>query len=317
MTFGVTGCQDRPAPGPPQKVTLAVAQLPHAALVHVAVARGYFASEGLAVSLVRVPFGKPALDAVLAGKADVATCAETPFVLAVLRGEQVSWLATIETSTENTVLVARTDAGISGPQDLAGKRVGYARGTNGEFFLDSLLVRNRVDRGAVQLVDLLPDGMADALVRRTVDAVAIWNPISARIGKKLGDSVRTFSAGDLYFESFGLVARPGFVREHPGLAERLLRALLRAEAFVRDQPREAVRVVAGETGLDPGETDASWRVFVFDVRLDQSLLPLLEEQARWAIRTGLVPPRETPNFLRSLELQPLLSVKSQAVTVMR
>lgn len=282
-----------------------------------AVAKGFFAAEGLAVTVLRVAFGKPALDAVLAGKADVATCAETPFVLAVLRGEQVSWIATIETSTENTVLVARTDAGIAGPRDLAGKRVGYARGTNGEFFLDSLLVRNRVDRGAVQLVELVPEGMEGALERRTVDAVGIWNPFSAQIAKKLGDSVRTFSAGDLYFESFGLVSRPGLVGEHPGLAEKLLRGLLRAEAFVRGQPREAALVVAEEAGLDPGETDASWKAFVFDVRLDQSLLPLLEEQARWAIRTGLVPPRETPNFLRFLELQPLLSVKSQAVTVMR
>ena len=291
--------------------------MPHAALVHLAIARGYFAGEGLAVTVLREPFGKLALDAVLSGKADVATCAETPFVLAVLRGGQVSWLATIETSTENTVLVARNDAGIAGPQDLAGKRVGYARGTNGEFFLDSLLVRNRVDRGAVQLVDLVPNEMAGALGRRTVDAVAIWNPISVRIGKELGDSVRAFSAGDLYFESFGLVSRQDLVREHPGLAEKLLRALLRAEAFVRDQPREAARVVAREVGLEPGETDEIWSVFVFGVRLDQSLLPLMEEQARWAIRTGLVPPRKTPNFLRFLELQPLLSVKSNAVTVLR
>ncbi len=313
----LVGCTDRKVSAPSEKVTLAVADLPHAALVHVAVANGYFAAEGLDVTLLRYPFGKVALDAAVEGKADLATCAETPFVLAVLHGAKLSWLASIETSSENTVLVARRDAGIVNPAGLAGKRVGYAKGTNGEFFLDSLLVRNSVAREAVQLVDLRPEEMMDAMARGTVDAVAIFSPISLRISKRLGEGAATFTARDLYFEAFGLVARRGFVRDHPGQAARFLRALLMAEAFFREKPDEARRIVASKVGIDPEEAGAIWSQFAFQVRLDQGLLPLMEEESRWAIRSGLAPPQGAPNFLESLDAGPLLAVKPDAVSIMR
>lgn len=313
----LVGCRGGRVEETPEKLTLAVAQLPHAALVHVAAAEGYFAAEGLDVTLLRFPFGKPALDALLEGKADLATCADTPFVLAVLQGRRLAWLATIETSTENTVLVARSDAGIPRASEIAGKRVGFARGTNGEFFLNSLMVRHRIARDAVVLVDLRPDEMSDALAGGVVDAVAIWSPISGRIVRRMGDGVRTFSAEDLYFESFGLVGTPDLANGNPVRAQKVLRALLRAESFVRRDRERARAIVAREAGLDREEVDASWKLFTFQLRLDQSLLPLMEEEARWAIRSGLAPPQETPNFLRSLAVQPLLTVSPDAVTVMR
>ena len=313
----LAGCRGGRVQEAPEKVRLAVAQLPHAALVHVAAAEGYFASEGIDVTLLRYPFGKPALDALTGGRADLATCAETPFVLAVLQGRGLAWLGTIETSTENTVLVARVDAGIARAAEIAGKRVGIARGTNGEFFLDSLMVRHRVARDSVVVFDLKPEEMADALAGGAVDAIAIWSPISGRIQKRLGDGVRTFSAEDLYFESFGLVGTPELVNVHPDRVEKVLRALLRAESFVRSHPDRARSIVAREAGLDPEEVAAIWKVFAFQLRLDQSLLPLMEEEARWAIRSRLVPPQETPNFLRSVAVEPLRTVNRDAVTVMR
>ena len=291
--------------------------MPHTALVHLAFAKGYFAAEGLDVTVLRFPFGKPALDAVLEGKADFATCAETPFILAVLQGRKALWLATIETSTANTVLVARSDAGITSPAGIRGKRIGYARGTNGEFFLNSLLVRHGLDDHDVQRVDLKPDEMSDAMARGLVDGVVVWSPINSRIAAQMGEGARTFSAQDLYFESFGIVARPEFARDHPGRASKVIRALLQAEAFARTSPAQTRDVVAREAGLDPRETEAGWKLFTYEVRLDQSLLPLMEEEARWAIRSGLVPRQETPNFLRSLDAGPLLSVKPDAVTIMR
>jgi ABC-type nitrate/sulfonate/bicarbonate transport system substrate-binding protein len=313
----LVGCLDKRDARPPDKLILAVPQLPHTTLVHVAAANGYFASEGLEVTLQRHQFGKLALDALLAGTADVAACAETPVVLAVLHGRQLSVLATIETSTENTVLLARADSGITSPALLPGMRVGVARGTNGEFFLDTLLVRHRVERTSVQLVDMTPEEMPDAMDRGAVDAVAIWSPVSTRIQDRMGARVRGFPAKDIYFESFDIVTRRGFVEERSGQAEKLLRALVRAEAFVREHPDQARRIVADATKLDSRQIGAIWGLFDFRVRLDQSLLLLMEEEARWAIRSGLVPRQDTPNFLSSLEAKPLRAVKPDAVQLMK
>jgi ABC-type nitrate/sulfonate/bicarbonate transport system substrate-binding protein len=57
------GMQGRPAvhSSPPEKLSIALPMLPHYALVHVAVAKGYFASEGLDVSIVTASHGVAAI----------------------------------------------------------------------------------------------------------------------------------------------------------------------------------------------------------------------------------------------------------------
>jgi NitT/TauT family transport system substrate-binding protein len=311
------GCEGKRVAGPPEKITLALAMLPNASLVHVAAAEGYFAAEGLEVTLQRHEFGKPALDAVLSGNADLATCAETPVVFAVLKSQQISVLATIAGATKNTAVVARKDAGISTPRNLAGKRVGVTRGTTGEFFLDTLLIRHGVDRESVHLVDLSPANMPDALAKGEVDAVTIWNPIIFDLQKLLGGGVTTFYADDIYFETFDVVARKGFVEQRLVAAKSVLRALLRAEAFVRSHPEKARRDTAAALKQDFAQVDASFEPFDFRVRLEQSLLVLMEEEARWAIRSGLVPRQDMPNLLTSLETEPLHAVKPAAVQLVR
>jgi len=58
-------------------------------------------------------------------------------------------------------------------------------------------------------------------------------------------------------------------------------------------------------------------LFEFHVRLDQSLVVLMEEEARWAIHAGLVPKQQMPNFLPSLAAEPLLAVSPGAVGLIR
>jgi NitT/TauT family transport system substrate-binding protein len=310
------GCGESHVQGPEEALTIANPLLPHGSLVHVAAANGYFASEGLAVTLQPHKFGRLALDSLLEGKADLAFCAETPVVFAVLRGRQVHVFATIASASKNTVVVARRDAGIASPKDLAGKRVGVTRGTNAEFFLDTLLVRHGMAIEEVQVVDLNPDAMPDALTRGVVDAVAIWDPVATALRRSLGGNAVTLSDDDTYTETWNLAGGPDFVARRPAAVQMVLRALLRAEEFFREDPDEARRAVAPALTAGPG-LDVTLGHFDFRVRLDQGLLVLMEEQSRWAIRSGLVPLQHAPNFLKTLEAKPLLAVKPEAVQLIR
>ncbi len=58
------------------------------------------------------PYGKTALKEVLEGKADFATVAETPVMFAIMKGEKISIIATIQTSSRNSAIMARKDKGI-------------------------------------------------------------------------------------------------------------------------------------------------------------------------------------------------------------
>ncbi|HEY2927545.1 MAG TPA: ABC transporter substrate-binding protein, partial [Albitalea sp.] len=47
---------------PPEKLSIALSTTPHAALLHIAAAQGYFADEGLEVTIAPVSHGKAAME---------------------------------------------------------------------------------------------------------------------------------------------------------------------------------------------------------------------------------------------------------------
>src|SRR5262245_59464517 len=96
--------QERSKAQPVERLTLAVTRYPGAAPAFVALAQGYFEQEGLKVTVQHHPTGKAALDAVLNGEAEVATAAELPVTLAVLKGYPVTIFATLSTQTDYAVL---------------------------------------------------------------------------------------------------------------------------------------------------------------------------------------------------------------------
>jgi NitT/TauT family transport system substrate-binding protein len=317
LLAATSGCTERRTAAPLEPITIASALLPNFRLVYVAQEKGYFASEGLAVTLRPHQFGKLALQSLLAGQADLATCAEVPVVFAELKGDPLSILASIGRSTKNNAVLGLKEAGIARPGDLVGKRVGVTRGTTGDFFLDTFLLRYGIDRRDVRLVDLLPEQMAGALARREVDAVATWTPTTIALQEQFGAKLGAYYVEDLHAEYSVLVGRRGLEQRRPEVLRKVLRALLRAEALFHDHPDEARRSATSAPGDQPGTLDSSLRQFEFRVRLDQSLLVLMEEEARWAIRAGLVPPQAPPNFLSTITPGPLLAVKPEAVGIIR
>ncbi len=304
-----------PPPGPPEKVTVAYPPVPLVSLFFVAKEKGFFAAEGLEVVPERHEFGRLALQSVLDGKADVATSADTPVMLAVAAGQPVAVLAEIGTSTRATGIVARKDRGIAGPMDLGGKRIGLTRGTTAEFFVDSFLQTRGIGSEEVVLVDLRPAEIVGALASGEVDAAAVWQESIEQALAALGGKGVTFFDETVYSDRFCVAAAPSFVKGRPGAARRLLRALLRAESFARENKGESVQLVARSISRDPAMLDRIWGAFDFRVRLDQALLVSLEDQTRWAVRAGLARGDSRPNYLEVIRPEVLRSVHPDAVGI--
>ena len=106
----------------------------------IALAKDYFKEEGLDATPQPYPFGKPALQAVIDGKADIATAGDTPIVFAVMDGQKITTLAVIQTSNRDKAILAKRDRGIAKPSDLKGKTIGLTLGTTGHFFASSFLL---------------------------------------------------------------------------------------------------------------------------------------------------------------------------------
>jgi len=159
-----TGCiQEQKYTGPVEKITVAIGTGPVTTLIHIASAKGYFENEGLDVVLQQHPSGKSAFNALVEGEADLATAAETPIMLAIMRGEKIGILATISSAEKNKMIVARKDKGISIPNDLKGKKIGVSVGTSADFFMDSFLVMHGISRDEVEVINVEANATVDTL----------------------------------------------------------------------------------------------------------------------------------------------------------
>jgi ABC-type nitrate/sulfonate/bicarbonate transport system substrate-binding protein len=312
-----TGCEPEKQTGLPEKIIIAYTTSVSDALVHIAFTKNYFAEEGLDAIPQRHATGKLALQSVLEGKADLASAADTPIMFAAMNGKKMSILATIETSDKNECILVRQDRGIMKPSDLKGKRIGLTRGTAGDFFGESFLAAEDINRKQVTIVNMSPDEMSAALGTGRVDAVSIWNPFLIQLKKESGAKARIFCDETVYTETLNIVAGRDFVGQHPEAVRRVLRALVRAETFASERPEEARRLVAEFIKADKAILDEVWNIFNFHVTLDQSLLMSLEDQSKWAMKQRLTKHTDMPNYLDFIYVEGLRAVKPGAVRIIR
>ena len=302
---------------PLQKITIACTLQPESSLVHIAMHNGYFTEQGLEIKPQLHTFGKSALTSILDRKADLATVAETPVVFAVLNGEKIAVIAKIVSSNKNNAIIARRDREIASPKDLIGKRVAVTPGTSGDFFMDSFFIANGILRKDVHIVGLKPEEMFDALTTGKTDAAATWNFPLLLLQKGLGNKGITFSDNEIYTETFNIVGQQDFVTKHPEIVQKFLRALIRADQFVDGHPEEAQGIVSAALHIDKNLVHEVWNGFNFHVSLDQSLLVVLEDETRWAIKNNLTKSKEMPNYFRYINANPLRAVDPSRVRIMR
>jgi NitT/TauT family transport system substrate-binding protein len=302
--------------GPPTPMTIAAnIRYVGTGLVFIAHVKGYFAHEGLHITLRPYITGKDALDAVLEGRAELATVADIPIMFAVMKGHPVSIVATISTVEKDPGVIGRKDKGILTPANLNGKRIGVTLGTSGHFMLDALLIRQKLSTDDVTLHDLQPQELADALLQGNVDAVATWEPYLGALRTQLGANGMIFYSEGIYELPFNIAGTRDYVVSHPEMIKKLVRALVRAERLCRDEPDAARQIIASAINVSRENLQEVWPSYRFNVTLDQSLLLTLEDETRWAIKNELTDRTNIPNYLDHFYLDALEAVMPAAVTV--
>ncbi|MDW7774216.1 MAG: NrtA/SsuA/CpmA family ABC transporter substrate-binding protein [Desulfobulbaceae bacterium] len=302
---------------PPETAILACVDTTAAGLIGIALRNGYFEREELEIDARSHDYGKTALESMLNGDADFATVADSPIMIAIMAGDKIYILATIQSATINNSIITLNDSGIRDPGDLRGKRIAATFGTTSESFLDAFLIANEIAGHEVQKINLEPLELHDALVNRRVDAVSAFQPYNIKLQDALGKQAVAFYDKNIYTSSFNIVARQEFVHENPEKVKRLLRALIRAEDFARKNPAQAQKIIAGYCGMSVSSIEAIWPDMHYRVSLDQSLILSLEDKSEWAVNNDIVKWQVTPNYLDYIYFKGLESVNPAAVRIYR
>ena len=219
-------------------------------------------------------------------------------------------------SDRELAIVARRDRGIASPSDLKGKRIVVSPGTIREYFLYTYLGINGISPNEVFIVRLPSLEHLDVLLSGRADAVSAWNPQTKKLQKELGDRSVTFTMTPPHSIIAVLSSRPDLPAQKPDKVKGILRALIRAEDFVRERPQESLKIVSDVIGMDPEHLGELWSAEDFKVTLGQSLVLALEDESEWAIKYGLTSAKKVPNYLDYIYFDGLKSVKPEAVRIL-
>lgn len=302
--------------GSREPIRIGLPREPIGSLLIVALDQDFFSAEGLDVTLVRdYPSGKRAIGGMFDGDVDITACAEVPVVLKSLRQQNFQLFATIGASANEIMIVARKDKGVQSPGDLRGKRIATQQGSAVHFFLHIFLLKYGLSEQDVDLSFLKAEELPEALVTDKIDAFSMREPFIGQAKGLLGDNAVVFSEPGLYLKTFHAVATHRFIQEKPEVMSRMIRGLLRAERFVRDDPDQARSSVAEKLQLPESELETVWPQLNLQVSLDQGILSSLEDKARWAIKNEITDQKTIPNFLNYIYAKALKQVRPERVTI--
>jgi NitT/TauT family transport system substrate-binding protein len=303
----------KPAETQPIRITYAMPLTVAAIPVYVALERGYWAKEGLAVDAQMFSAGRLALDALLGKNAQVMSVSETPLVHAILQGNKIFIVATV-TAHKEVKLIVRTDHGIRAPADLRGKKIATLPGTNSDYFMYRFLEANGISPRDAKITNMAPPEMVTALVGGDIDAYFAWEPHIYYARERIPGATAVYPPGNLYSGRHCVAMNQDFVAQHPEVVPKLIRGFIQAERYVAEHPAEARAIVVKRTGMDDAALRELWPEYHVAVQFDREFADILDSEARWARRVqGSADP--IPRMLDFVYTKALRDVRPASVSI--
>jgi len=227
----------------------------------------FFKEEGLTVELTRFNNFAPIMQAMTAGNLLVGDFGVAPSIIGLTRGLPLiaPFLTTFSTPSKpvERIMVMENSA-IKALDDLKGKKLAFlGPGTVLDMFLTALPKRTKIRKEDIELVPMPAPNMLDALAQGLVDAIFAIPPADTAAEQKY--RARTIAnATDLVpYAGLGTVAlRRDFAEANPEAAKKLLRACIRFDRWIGDNPADARKVMAKNLGL-PEQLGAQSRIPLF------------------------------------------------------
>ncbi|MDR3356186.1 MAG: ABC transporter substrate-binding protein [Spirochaetaceae bacterium] len=299
LVFGAVfakGSQDRENSEYVFKVGYALNSTLCAAPFYIAIAKDYFAEEGLKWERVSIGDGE-AMNLLTNGQIDATNNLLATMIQPLANGLDVQIPLALHTGCIK-VLVPPGSA-IRTPADLKGKTIGTASPASSptiiaKRYLANLGLKVEGDNPDVEFIYQSAAELPLLLERGVVDAIGLNDP-NAQIVENEGRGVPIINtATDDYLKNefcCVVVVRTGTVKTHKAETAKFLRAIQKAAKFVQDNPDESARILA-DNNYVPGDPVVNGQILrTYDYRASVSqALPAIERNAGDLQKIGLLAP---------------------------
>lgn len=249
-----------------EKMTFLIDWLPAGdkAVPYLGVKGGFFAAEGLDVTIQSARGSSEVVTRLATGAADMGTGGIAALFQARASGAvPVKALMPIYTKQPDAIFTLK-GSGINTLKDVTGKRVGTASASSSNVTWPLVLSQNAIDVASVNLVRVDPGALAPMLASGQVAATINWITVAPGFEKTLkeaGKELVVIPWSNFGYDGYGLsvFASERMLRERPETVRKFLRAYQKAsQAALADSKAAAEAMKAMIPELDLAVTQAQF-----------------------------------------------------------
>ena len=225
----------------------------------VAQEQGFFAAEGLDVELVQFVNSADGINALNAGKLDVGAFGTTAPLVHISKGTDLRIIGGVMGEDAAIVATQANAAAIKSIADLKGKRIATVRLATGDAVLRGALHDAGLDwKKDVSIFELKnPPAVIEAVKTAQVDAGVVWGPHDLRAveeGLVIVARSKTLQPGH---PCCRLTVRATEAKQRERWVH-LVRAILRAEKFTRENHPKTIAAIVKYLQLDPALVEKAY-----------------------------------------------------------
>src|SRR5215472_6045013 len=218
---------------------------------YIALKKGFFEKNGLAVDLVYFQGGSQAVQGMLANNVPLIVTAGPEGVVAKIQGADILLLST------------------NNPEDLRGKKAGISRfGSSSDHSIKFMFQKLGLMEKDVTVVEMgdNPTRLA-ALTTKTVHASVFGVPYSVAVQKAGFPAMLEGHKLGLKFQGSGIATTSAFLREQRPVVEQFFKGFLEGVHFAKTHREESVRLIKEFLKLkDDDEAEETYRVIVQEIQ---------------------------------------------------
>ena len=232
-----------------ETIQIGISDFPAYELLYLAQERGFFRDEGVKVRIVEFSSQSDAASAFGNGRLDgIATTVVEMVIANATAPGSVRAVWVIDYSQGADVILA--PARIRNIADLKERRVGLEVSSVSLLLLNRALQKEGLALNDVKLINMSPLAGEAALAEGKIDAIVSYTPHSERL-LKLPGIRKIFDSNSIPGEILDILAfKADLIDARPDDIKRILRAYQRALFFLRDQPQQAIVIMAQREHID-------------------------------------------------------------------